>query len=564
MLEKVVRVDQNDSKLAMAHMYVAFLSLLIGAIAGVLQGLSRAGLITLPAGINYYQLLTAHGVLLALVFTTYFIYGFYYAGLSKTMGSFSSQNHKLAWIGFYIMVIGTAVAAAFIILGQANVLYTFYPPLQANPFFYVALAVYVVGNWIGATAMLRHYFEWKKENKGEISPLFGFMVVATMLLWIISTIGLAITIIFQIIPWAFGAGDGINILLSRTLFWYFGHPLVYFWLMPAYVAWYTIIPKVIGGKLFSDSLARLAFILFLLLSFPLGFHHQLMEPGIESFWKFVQVALTFTTVTPSLLTAFSMFATFELAGREKGSRGLFGWVRKLPWGDVRFLAPMLGMLFFIPAGAGGIVNASHQMNAVVHNTLWVVGHFHISVGTTVVLTFFGVAYWLIPHLTGRTLTAKMNKFGVIQTLLWTVGMILMSAGMHILGLMGAPRRTGYTTYGDHPTALEWFTNFFANHVTVSVGGVILFISTVMMVAGFFHLALFAPRQGTATFPISDGSYNGTNIPAFFENWRIWIILAIVLILAGYLIPVIDMVRNAPPGAPPINWVIQQFSMLYLK
>ncbi|PMX95730.1 cytochrome C, partial [Pseudomonas sp. MPR-R5A] len=77
------------------------------------------------------------------------------------------------------------------------------------------------------------------------------------------------------------------------LFWYFGHPLVYFWLLPAYMAWYVIIPKIIGAKIFSDSLARFSFILFLLFTIPVGFHHQLMEPGIDATWKFLQVVLTF-------------------------------------------------------------------------------------------------------------------------------------------------------------------------------------------------------------------------------------------------------------------------------
>src|SRR5690625_5548523 len=79
------------------------------------------------------------------------------------------------------------------------------------------------------------------------------------------------------------------------------------------------------------------------------------------------------------------------------------------------------MLAFIPGGAGGIINASHQMNAVVHNTIWVTGHFHLTIATVVMMTFFGIGFWLIPHLSGRTLTKSMNKLGIVQTILWTVG-----------------------------------------------------------------------------------------------------------------------------------------------
>src|SRR5699024_8841208 len=117
--------------------------------------------------------------------------------------------------------------------------------------------------------------------------------------------------------------------------------------------------------------------------------------------------------------------------------------------------PMLAMIAFIPAGAGGIAQNANQLNQVVHNTLWVSGHFHLTVGTSVVLTFFGITYWLIPYLSKRVFTPFMNKLGIIQTIIWTVGMLFMAGGMHWVGLYGAPRRTSYTTYGDSATALSW-------------------------------------------------------------------------------------------------------------
>lgn len=261
----------------------------------------------------------------------------------------------------------------------------------------------------------------EEKNPDEKSPLLAFMVTINMIMWFIASLGVASAVLVQFIPWSLGYAETINVLVSRTLFWYFGHPLVYFWLLPAYMAWYAIIPQIIGGKLFSDSLARLSFVLFLFFSIPVGFHHQLTEPGIDPTWKFIQVVLTFMVIIPSLMTAFSLFAVFEITGRRKGFSGLFGWFKHLPWKDVRFFAPFVGMLAFIPGGAGGIINASHQMNSVVHNTIWVTGHFHLTVATTVILTFFGITYWLIPHLTGRKLTKSVNNLGIIQTIVWGAG-----------------------------------------------------------------------------------------------------------------------------------------------
>ncbi|WP_404348861.1 b(o/a)3-type cytochrome-c oxidase subunit 1 [Sutcliffiella horikoshii] len=550
-MRQAAEVDIHDSKLSMAYIYIAFAALFLGTMAGVVQGLVRGGLIELPYSISYYQLLTAHGVLLALVLTTYFIYGFLHAGMSRTLGTMTPFERRLGWIGFWVLTIGTLLSFAMILTNDASVLYTFYAPLQASPLYYVGLTLFVVGTWIGGGSLLAHYIRWKKQNRGQITPLFSFMTVGTILLWYVASIGVAATVLLQFLPWSLGLVDNINILLSRTLFWYFGHPLVYFWLLPAYIAWYVCIPKIIGGKLFSDSLARLAFVLFLLFSIPVGFHHQLMEAGISEFWKYLQVVLTFAVIVPSLLTAFSIFATFELAGRAKGARGAFGWVRKLPWKDARFFAPFMGMLFFIPAGTGGIINASNQMNAVVHNTLWVVGHFHITVGSTVILTFFGIAYWLIPVLRGRAFTARMNKLAMTQTILWTIGMFFMSGAMHLLGLLGAPRRTAYTTYQDHATAAAWFDGVFANQVTMALGGVILFVASMLMIYIVITLAFFAPKAHTE-FPIGEVAEDAGETPRILENWKLWIGIAVALILFAYTIPLMDMIQNAPPGSPPFR------------
>ncbi|OZM55985.1 cytochrome C [Lottiidibacillus patelloidae] len=545
MIEKAI--SRQDAHLSLVHLVIAFVALFLGAVAGLLQTLVRSGSITLPAGIGYYQLLTAHGVLLGLVFTTFFIIGFLIAGLSKTTGTLTVKARRLGWSGFLLMTAGTILGVILVLLNKATVLYTFYAPLQASPWFYVALTLLVVGSWLSGFAIFQQYYHWKKENKGEISPLLSFMAVITMLLWLIATLGVAASVLLQFIPWSFGWVDTINILLSRTLFWYFGHPLVYFWLLPAYICWYVIIPKIIGGKIFSDALARLSFVMFLLFSIPVGFHHQLLESGISPFWKFLQVVLTFMVIIPSLMTAFSLFATFELTGRPKGAKGLFGWFKKLPWKDARFFAPMVGMLIFIPAGAGGIINASNQMNQVVHNTLWVTGHFHLTVASSVALTFFGISYWLIPHLTGRTLPKKVHLFGNIQTILWAIGMFFMSGAMHVVGLFGAPRRTAYTTYGDHPDAVGWMSY----KVAMAVGGSILFIAIILLLGLLSYLAFFAPK-GSEEFPIGEAAAESEKAPALLENWKLWIGVTVFLILVAYTIPVINMIEHAPPGSPGFN------------
>lgn len=538
-----LKVDRRDAKLVMAHFYVAFIALLVGGLAGLLQVLVRSGKFELPAGIGYYQILTVHGVVLGLVLTTFFIMGFQLAAVSKTAGTFTNKQRLIGWIGFWIMTIGTVAAAVMILLNEASVLYTFYAPLQAHFVFYLGLTLVIVGSWAVGTTIILKYAEWRRANPGQPSPLLTFMALVNTMMWTVATIGVAATVLIQLLPWSLGLVETVNVGVSRTLFWYFGHPLVYFWLLPAYMAWYVMIPKIIGGKIFSDSLARMSFILFLLFSIPVGFHHQLLEPGIDPAWKFLQVVLTFLVIIPSLMTAFSLFATFESYGRSQGATGLFGWFKKLPWKDARFTVPFIGMLAFIPAGAGGIVNASHQMNQVVHNTIWVTGHFHLTVATAVVLTFFGVSFWLVPHLTGRKLTKKINKLALIQGYLWAIGMTFMSGAMHAAGLLGAPRRSAYSEYGGAAQATEWIPY----QIAQAVGGSILFIAIILMLYIFVNLAFFAPK-GEEEFPVGEAANPAEKAPMVFENWKLWLGITVLLILFAYTIPLIDLIQNAPPGA----------------
>ena len=72
---------------------------------------------------------------------------------------------------------------------------------------------------------------------------------ANAMLWLLATLGVAAEMLFQLIPWSLGLVERVDPMLARTLFWFFGHPLVYFWILPAYTIWYTVLPREAGGKL---------------------------------------------------------------------------------------------------------------------------------------------------------------------------------------------------------------------------------------------------------------------------------------------------------------------------
>src|ERR1700679_669086 len=112
-------------------------------------------------------------------------------------------------------------------------------------------------------------------------------------LWAWAASGVLLELGGILLPRALGCTDLIDAALGRTLFSVTLHAIVYFWLMPAYIAFYTLVPQAAGGRLYSDTMGRLTFIMFLVFSLPVGMHHLLMDPEHSSGFKFVQSSLTF-------------------------------------------------------------------------------------------------------------------------------------------------------------------------------------------------------------------------------------------------------------------------------
>ncbi len=539
----------EDKRFIGWHILVAIIALFIGSLMGPLQSLEFSGLdlyqYLQPVLQSYYQGLTLHGVLNALVWTTFFIVGF--TNLTTIKGLGRPLSHpRVNKIGFWTMLVGLVMTAIPILLDQATVLYTFYPPLEASWAFYLGLALVVIGSWIEGYGFYLTYYRWRKDNPGVRSPFIAFAGVLNMVMWQIATLGVAVEILSMLLPWSVGLIDATDPQLARTYFWFTGHPLVYFWLLPAYVSWYGMLPKQAGGKLFSDSLARLAFWLFLLVSIPVGFHHQFVDPGIPAGWKWIHAGLTYGVFFPSMLTAFTVIASLEYAGRQRGGKGLIGWIRALPWKDPSVSAQLLAGILFMFGGIGGLVNASYNINTVIHNTTWVPGHFHLTVATAVTLSFIGISYWLVPHITGKKLWKP--QWAVIQGWTWFIGMIIFSNAMHVLGLLGAPRRTplGQAPYVPE----EW-----AGHLLrVSIGGSILFIAVILYVWIMFKTVRgekVDPAE-VPDIPIAESMRDPQLTPAWLDSFKPWLIATAVLILVAYGPQLIEQIGNMQLNAPGVG------------
>src|SRR5258707_3816684 len=230
------------------------------------------------------------------------------------------------------------MAVAAILSGKASVLYTFYPPLLGSVWYYLGATLLIGGSMIWVVLMIVNMAGWKRDNPDKPVPLAMFAITATAVLWAWSASGVELEMVGIVLPRAFGLTTQIDAGLARTLFSITLHSIVYFWLMPAYIAFYTLVPQAAGGRLYSDTMGRLTFIMFLVFSLPVGMHHLLADPEHGSGFKFVQSFLTSLVVLPTLVTVFSISASLEIAGRHRGGRGRLGWIRKLPWDQPMVLA----------------------------------------------------------------------------------------------------------------------------------------------------------------------------------------------------------------------------------
>ncbi|HWA40480.1 MAG TPA: cbb3-type cytochrome c oxidase subunit I [Gemmatimonadales bacterium] len=535
-----------QGRLVLANFWVAILAFGVAAAMAMMQAISRANLeVPYRSARMYYMSVTAHGVLMALVFTTFFIMGLGYAVAQKEIGAIRAP--RFAWASWTTAMVGLVLAAIPIFTFKASVLYTFYPPLQAHPLFYIGLTLVVVGSWGWAVEMILSWREARRRNGEAPVSLAMHATTANAILWLFCTLGLAAEMLFLLIPWSLGWTATIDPLLARILFWFTGHPLVYFWILPAYTLWYTVLPKETGGKLFSDPLGRMVFTMFVIISTPVGLHHQFQDPGIPAKYKLLHTMLTMVISFPSLVTAFTICASLEVAGRLRGGTGLFGWIRTLKWSDPAVTSWLVAMLLFLVGGFGGAVNAAYALNSVVHNTAWIQAHFHLTVGSAAALSFMGGMYWLVPKVSGRKLESV--PLARVQPWLWFLGMVLFSFSNHIAGLMGVPRRVYTTDFGGAEVAHSWkmLTTLSA------LGGVVLFAS-----AGLFVLVMLSTLLGGQKGeqqPIEWAEPLGGPTPksGLWDRLGIWFVVAAVLVIIAYGLPLqhhFQLERFGSPGFKP--------------
>ncbi|MEJ2469847.1 MAG: cbb3-type cytochrome c oxidase subunit I, partial [Desulfuromonadales bacterium] len=202
-------------------------------------------------------------------------------------------------------------------------------------------------------------------------------------------------------------------------------------------------------------------------------HHLLVDPGFGPSWKVVNTSyFMYMAVLASMLHGFTVPAGVEMGMRLRGyTQGIFGWLRRAPWGDPGFSALVLSVVVFgFVGGITGVTFGTEQINMVAHNTLRIPGHFHATVVSGTAMAFMGITYYLIPLIFRK----KVAFYGLarIQPYVFAIGMLLFSLSMTFAGTFGVPRRHYDITFAGAPFGLEYSPAVDLMMAMTAIGGLI--------------------------------------------------------------------------------------------
>jgi cytochrome c oxidase subunit I len=242
---------------------------------------------------------------------------------------------------------------------------------------------------------------------------------------IIATLPLAGLLLWQILQSLHWVGE-TNVLLAKNILWWFGHPVVYLLLFPAVAVYYWLIPRYAGRNLVAGHVIAIAWTIAVIANVFVWAHHLYLDYPSGTPQAQINTAMqpiTFALVLPSALSLYSLAFTIY--------RSRFRWT---PASTALFF----GLVGWLLAGLSGVVNATIALDVAIHNTLWIVGHFHHMAMLNIGLLIFGATYALLPELSGKALYSERLAWIHVWTT-FVAGMAVFGIWL-VQGLDGAPRR----------------------------------------------------------------------------------------------------------------------------
>ena len=443
-----LRVDRAAEKLIKANAVVAIVFLAIGGLFGLLVALTRWPAVHFLPADWFYLALTAHGLDVLLVWIIFFEMAILYFASAIVLNS-RLAGPKWAWTGFGLMLVGALTTNVAVLQGGSSVMFTSYVPMMAEPHFYLGIILFAVGALIGCGVFFGTLVIAKRDKTYEGSiPLVTFGALTAAIIAVF-TIASGAIILIPTLLWSVGLVAHIDPLVYKTIWWAMGHSSQQINVSAHVAVWYAIAAMTFGAQPLSEKISRMAFLMYILFLQLASAHHLLAEPGLSSEWKIFNTSYAmYLAVLGSMIHGLSVPGAIENAQRARGlTKGMFEWLRKAPWGNPAFAGMFMSLVFFgFIGGISGVVMGTEQINLIMHNTLYVPGHFHGTVVAGTTLAFMAITYLLVPLIFRREL--MMKKLATWQPYVFGIGVAGISVFMMGAGTLGVARRHWDMTFAD--------------------------------------------------------------------------------------------------------------------
>jgi len=473
--ETGLKVFFSTEKLIRANAVVAVVFLAIGGLFGLLVALTRWPAVHLLPADMFYLALTAHGADVLLFWIMFFEIAILYFASSVLLNCRIAAP-RWAWTGFGLMLIGALMANVAVLQGGSSVMFTSYVPMMAAPHFYLGLILFAVGALIAVFVFFGTLVIAKQENTYQGSvPLVTFGAITAAII-AVYTIASGAIILVPTFLWSLGLINNIDSVMYKVVWWGMGHSSQQVNVAAHVSVWYAIGALTIGAKPLSEKVSRGAFLLYILFLQLASAHHLLVDPGISSEWKVFNTSYAlYLAVLGSMIHGMSVPGAIEAAQRRRGfTQGVFGWLRKAPWGNPAFSGMALSVVMFgFIGGISGVVLGTEQINLIMHNTLYVPGHFHGTVVLGTTLAFMAITYLVVPLIFQKEL--MFPKLAQWQPFLFGIGALGTSLFMMGAGTLGVSRRHWDITFADATLSFDYPPTAF---LMMGLNGIFAILATI--------------------------------------------------------------------------------------
>jgi len=536
-----LKVHLQAEMLIKANAVAAVVFLAIGGLAGLLVALTRWPAVHLLPAADFYLALTAHGLDVLLVWIIFFEMAILYFASAVLLNS-RIATPRLGWAQFGLMLVGSLIVNVAVLQGNSTVMFTSYVPMQATPWFYLGMILFAVGALIGCFVFFATLVIAKAEKTYEGSiPLVTFGAMTAAIIAVFALVSGAI-ILIPTLFWSLGWVANIDPLMYKTIWWAMGHSSQQINMAAQVSVWYAIGAMVLGAKPLSEKISRMAFLLYILFLQLASAHHLLAEPGLSSEWKIFNTSYAmYLAVLGSMIHGMSIPGAIEAAQRSRGlTNGIFEWLRKAPWGNPAFAGMFLSLVLFgFLGGISGVVMGTEQINLIMHNTIYVPGHFHATVVAGTTLAFMAITYLIVPLIFRRELV--MKKLAQWQPYLFGLGVAGISLFMMGAGTLGVARRHWDITFSDASLPFDYPATAFLmmglnglSAIVAAIGGiayVVIVVGSILFGKRIGDTESIAPVLGTVNrYGNSDtlripgtvvlvGIFFAAFVLYYFVNWK---------------------------------------------